>query len=127
VKRLLAACVLALLAPASPAAGATLLTGFLVLPWTSGTFVVCSATNASAKKTLSVLVELLDDDGGVSKSATLALPPLGTRVLSDDTIGPFTTIAGACRFSLPGGRNKVRAYAAIQDVTLGTLFISEAR
>jgi hypothetical protein len=70
---------------------------------------------------------MLDDDGGVKKSTVLTVPPLATRALSDDTPGAFSTISCACRFTLPGGRSSVRAYGAIQDVTAGTLFLSEAR
>jgi hypothetical protein len=112
---------------ASPAAGATLLSSFVVLPWTSSTSAVCSVTDASAKKTIDVAVEMLDDDDGVKKSGVLTLPPLATRVLSDDTPGGFTTISCASRFTVPGGRTSVRAYGAIHDVTVGTLFLSEAR
>jgi hypothetical protein len=70
---------------------------------------------------------MLDENGGVKQSTVLTIPPLATRALSDDTPGAFTTISCACRFTLPGGRNGVRAYGAIQDVTAGTLVFSEAR
>jgi hypothetical protein len=104
-----------------------LLSSFVALPWTASTFAVCSVTNASAKKTIDVAVEMLDDDGSVKKSSVLTVPPLATRALSDDTPGAFTTISCACRFTVPGSRNGVRAYGAIQDVTAGTLILSEAR
>lgn len=122
-----AAWILASLLFASPATGATLLSSFITLPWTASTFAVCSVTNASAKKTIDVEVDMLDGDGGVTKSSVLTIPPLATRVLSDDTPGAFSTIYCACRFRLPGGRNSVRAYGAIQDVIAGTLVLSEAR
>lgn len=121
-----AACILACLLSASPATGATLLSSFITLPWTASTFAVCSVTNASAKKTIDVEVDMLDENGGVKSSTVLTIPPLATRVLSDDTPGAFTTISCACRFTLAGGRNGVRAYGAIQDVIVGTLTLSEA-
>ena len=81
----------------------------------------CNVLNLGSKP-LSVLAEIVDGQGAVLGSETLALPPGGA--LRTEVAGPAFAY---CRFSFPGGKGKVRASAQALDASASPYALEVAR
>jgi hypothetical protein len=72
-----------------------------VIPDDDGRF-FCLATNVSGR-TLNVVFEVFDTNGGMSRRIGLTVPPLHTRAAFGTSVDRF------CRISVDGGRISIRA------------------
>jgi hypothetical protein len=72
-----------------------------VIPADDGSF-LCLATNVSSR-TLDVVFEVFDTNGGLSRRIGLTVPPLHTRAAPGASTDRF------CRISIDGGRTSIRA------------------
>ena len=72
-----------------------------VIPDDDGSF-FCLATNVSTR-TLNIVFEVFDMNGGMSRHIGLTVPPLSTRA------APGTSSDRFCRISIDGGRTSIRA------------------
>jgi hypothetical protein len=100
-RRFLLACVL----PVVLAEGAYAATIFTppVIPDDDGDF-FCLVTNVSAK-TLAVMIDVLDLNGGTTRHIGLTVPPLETRAAP----GHGASNDRLCRITVDGGKNTIRA------------------
>ena len=74
-----------------------------VIPDDDGTF-FCLVTNVSTR-TLTIGIDVLDMNGGISRHIGLTVPPLMTRA----ALGRGATSDRACRITVDGGRSTIRA------------------
>lgn len=72
-----------------------------VIPDDDGSF-FCLATNVSTR-TLNMVFEVFDVNGGMSRHIGLTVPPLSTRAAFGTSTDRF------CRISIDGGRTSIRA------------------
>ena len=72
-----------------------------VIPDDDGSF-FCLATNVSSR-TLNMVFEVFDMNGGLSRRIGLTVPPLHTRAAPGASTDRF------CRISVDGGRTSIRA------------------
>ena len=100
-RRLLLAGVLALVL--AEAAQATTIFTPPVIPDDDGDF-LCLVTNVSAR-TLIVMIDVLDMNGGTSRHIGLTVPPLHTRAAP----GHGASNDRFCRITVDGGRSTIRA------------------
>jgi len=72
-----------------------------VIPDDDGSF-FCLATNVSTR-TLNIVFEVFDTNGGMTRRIGLTVPPLHTRAAPGASTDRF------CRISIDGGRTAIRA------------------
>lgn len=94
---------LALIALPATSRAATLLTDSF-LPLQLDQFAVCTASNPSSTKAVTVEVQMLRDDGTAGVSDTFEIAPLGVAAIGDED---FLGLDRRCRFTFKGGRRRV--------------------